>query len=90
MYGVDKYGKVYVFDIISEYSNEIIAKITRYTYLTLICFTILIMPKAINLIFPEDLTFRLRPRRNVCYLWYGLAIKIVSKINHTSTKHNKF
>lgn len=29
MYGVDKYGKVYVFDIISEYSNEIIAKITN-------------------------------------------------------------
>lgn len=29
MYGVDKYGKVYVFDIISEYSDEIIVKMTN-------------------------------------------------------------
>lgn len=29
MYGVDKYGQVYVFDIISEYSDEIVAKMTN-------------------------------------------------------------
>lgn len=29
MYGVDKYGWGYVFDIISEYSDEIIVKMTN-------------------------------------------------------------